>query len=152
MKRLVILLVLLALLGGGGFAAWTYGMPLYEKMQAEKAAIKPAPLYVSLDKLLVPVIENNRVTHHLTLAISVEVAGPEADAKLREAMPRVIDAFNTELYGLMSLEFVRQGGAELPLVKQRLLLVSERELGPGVITDVLIRSVDRVKGQRDLQS
>ncbi|CAE7881968.1 unnamed protein product [Symbiodinium necroappetens] len=152
MKRLVILLVLLVLLGGGGFAAWTYGMPIYEKMQAEKAAQKPEPVYVSLTPLVVPVIENNRVTHHLTLAISVEVAGASGDAKLREAMPRVIDAFTTELYGLMSLEFVREGGVELPLVKQRLILVGERELGPEVVTDVLIEAVDRIKGQRDLQS
>ena len=152
MKRLVILLVLLVLLGGGGFAAWTYGMPIYEQMQAEKAAQKPEPLYVDLTPLVVPVIENNRVTHHLTLAISVEVAGQSGDARLREAMPRIIDAFTTELHGLMSLEFIRQGGVELPVVKQRLLLAGERELGPEVVTDVLIKAVDRIKGQRDLQS
>lgn len=151
MKRVVILLVLLALLGGGGFAAWTYGMPIYEEMQAEKAEEKPEPVVVNLDPLLVPVIENNRVTYHLTLAISLEVAGPEGDQKLQEAMPRVIDAFNTELHGLLSLRFVREGGVELPLVKQRLMVAGERELGPGVITDVVINAVDRVRGQRETQ-
>ena len=155
MKRYAILLVLLALLGGGGFAAWTYGMPIYEKMQAEKAEQpepEPEPLLVSLDPLLIPVIENNRVTYHLTLAISLEVADLDGDEKLRESLPRVIDAFNTELHGLMTLRFVREGGVELPLVKQRLLVAGERELGPGVITDVVITAVDRVRGQRETQS
>ncbi len=151
MKRLVVLLVLLLLLAGGGFAAWTYGKPLYEKMKAEKEKAESQPLYVTMEPLLVPVIEKDTVTHHLTLAISLEVAGLKADEKLREALPRIIDAFNVELYGLMSLRIVRDGGVALPLIKQRLLQVGTRELGEGVITDVLIRSIDRVKGQRRAQ-
>jgi hypothetical protein len=151
MKRVLVPLILLALLGGGGFAGWTYGKPVWERMQAEKAKAESAPLFVSMEPLVVPVIENNAVTHHLTVSISLEVAGLAADAKLRNAFPRVIDAFTTELYGLMSLRFVREGGVEMPLVKQRLLLAGERELGPGVVTDVLIRGVERLKGQRNAQ-
>ncbi len=152
MKRLLIPLVLLALLGGGGFAGWTYGKPLLEKMKEEKEKAAAAPLLVSMEPLVVPVIENNIVTHHLTVSLSLEVAGLSADEKLRNALPRVIDAFNSELYGLLSLRFVRDGGVDLPLVKQRLLLASERVLGSGVITDVLIRGVDRVRGQRNAQT
>lgn len=149
MKRILVPLILLLLLGGGGFAAWTYGKPVFEAMQAEREKAASAPLFVSMEPLIVPVIENDTVTEHLTVSISVEVAGLAGDAKLRNAFPRVVDAFTTELYGLMSLRFVREGGVELPLVKERLLLAAERELGPGVLTDVLIRGVDTTRGQRE---
>jgi hypothetical protein len=151
MKRLLIPLILLLLLAGGGYAGWIYGKPMLEKMQAERAKAAAAPLYVSMDPLVVPVIENNVVTHHLTISISLEVAGQAASEKLREGMPRIVDAFNSELYGLLAIRFVREGGLELPLVKKRLLVAGERELGPGVVTDVLIRGVDRGKGQQAAQ-
>jgi len=148
MKRVLVPVILLVLLGGVGFVGWTFGKPVLDAMQAEREKAAAAPLYVSLEPLIVPVIENGTVTEHLTVSISVEVAGLAGDAALRNAFPRVVDAFTTELYGLMSLRFVREGGVELPLVKERLLLAAERELGPGVLTDVLIRAVDTVRGQR----
>jgi hypothetical protein len=147
MKRVLVPILLLVLLAGGGYAGWTWGKPVLERMKEERQKAAAAPLYVTLEPLVVPVIENGTVTRHLQIALSVEVAGLSGDARLRNALPRVVDAFTTELYGLMALRFVREGGVDMPLVKQRLLLAASRELGDGVMTDILIRGVEETPGE-----
>ena len=59
------------------------------------------------------------------------------------AKRQLTDAFFSELYGLLARRFVRRQADVLPLLRRRLLVVSERMFGPGVVTGVLISEPSR---------
>ena len=58
-------------------------------------------------------------------------------------MPLLRDALLTELHSLFALRLVRNAGFESGLVKDRLLQLCERQLGKGVVSDLLLREVER---------
>jgi flagellar protein FliL len=58
-------------------------------------------------------------------------------------MPLLRDALLTELHGLFALRLVRDAGFESALVKDRLMQICERQLGAGVVTEVLLRELER---------
>jgi hypothetical protein len=58
-------------------------------------------------------------------------------------MPALRDALLTELHSLFALRLVRNAGFESDLVKRRLLEICARELGEGVVSDILLRVLER---------
>ena len=77
MKRLPLLLVLMLLVAGGGGAVWWFF--LREPAAAPVAeSVRPAlPEYVELEPLVLPLIQDGQVTHHVTLQVVIEVVAGE---------------------------------------------------------------------------
>ena len=148
MRRKMFLALLLLLLLGGGFGIWEFGLPYLQELKSEEPLIKEEPLHITLEPLIVPIIREGAVTGHLILEIQLEVPGLAAEAKLRERLPRLTDAFMTELHSLTSLRYVQDRGRDLPFFKQRLRKVADRILGPGVLGDVLIDGLDDLHGRQ----
>jgi len=145
--RIVILIVvaLILLLGGGG-AAWWFLMGPGAQQAAEMIAEanKPEPAFLPIEPpLVVSLIQEGAVTHHVTMQVNLMLADnhdlPAATARL----PLLRDALLTELHSLFALRLVRNAGFESTLVKQRLLEVCQRQLGAGVVTDILLREIER---------
>lgn len=137
MKRVVLVVVAVLALGGLAFAAIQFfGGEDVEPV--ESAA--PAPVFVTLEPFIVPVIREGRVVKQVNLTITLELAAPHVQTELAAKMPYLRDAFLTRLHGLMG-RHRRDGRAFAPeVVKRRLLAESERVLGPGVVRDVLVQS------------
>ena len=142
MKRPVFLILLMLLLVGGGAGVWQFGKPLLDDLLPKDEPILKETLFVTLDPLVLPVIRNGHVVEHITLGLQLEVLGLDSEIRLRDNLPKLRDAFVTELYGLMGLRYVQEKRGQLPLVKERLQLVSDRVLGPGVVRNVLINGID----------
>lgn len=146
MKKLVIIIVALLLLGGGGFAVWKYffkdGGPAEVQKPAEGEG--QGPIFVDMEPFVIPVIREDRVVKYLSLAVKLDINGPEAKKKVDEMMPYLRDAFLTRLHAVLSRGDPNQT-YDAEKLKRQLLAESERVLGPGLVRDVLIGSVAEKK-------
>ncbi|MDJ0942866.1 MAG: hypothetical protein QNJ30_05355 [Kiloniellales bacterium] len=143
MKRLLISLVLVLLLAGGG-AAWWFLNQDAEPTEAE-APVEPAPKpnFVKIDPIILPLIQQNKVTRFVTLVITLEMPIEDAILKVELVKPRLMDALFTELHSLFSMKMVREQGPDSSLVKRRVKLVCERILGAGTVDAVLLQGVSQ---------
>jgi len=151
MKKIVIIVVAILLLAGGGFAAWKY---LWSGKSGETSAAatgegqqQNGPIYIDLDPMIIPITREDRVVKYTSLAIKLEVNGPDAKAKVEQFMPYVRDAFLTRLMVTLS-----RGDPSQPYdaekLKRQLLAESENVLGPDMVKDVLISATaERTKPQ-----
>jgi flagellar basal body-associated protein FliL len=145
--RIVILIVVawILLLGGGGAAWWFLLGPGAERTSEMIAeANKPAPVFLPVEPpLVISLIQESEVTHHVTMGVTLQLANDQYIDATVSRMPLLRDALLTELHSLFALRLVRNAGFESALVKQRLLLICEHQLGKGVVFDILLREVER---------
>ena len=147
MKRLPLLLGLMLLVAGGGGAVWWFFLRAPEVALVAEPAPPALPEFVEFDPLVLPLIQDGQVTHHITLQVVIEVVAGEKERVLL-VKRQLTDAYLSELYGLLALRFVRRQANALPLLRRRLLAVSERLLGPGVVVGVLLSEPTRRKPTR----
>ncbi len=98
-------------------------------------------IYVTLDPLMVPVIDNGVVRQHLSLQLQLEMNDLQSDRLLHKRYHRLVDAFFSELYSLLSMRYVRERGLDVEFFRKRLKLRADRVLGKGAVRDVLVRDV-----------
>ena len=150
--RIVILIVvaLILLLGGGGAAWWFLMGPGAEKTTEIIAKIsKPEPAFVPVEPpIVISLIQENEVTHQVSMQINLLLADDNNVEETTRKMPLLRDALLTELHSLFALRLVRNAGFETGLVKERLMLVCERELGKGIVSDILLRELERRQPSR----
>ena len=145
MKRLLLtLVVLLILLAGGGGAAWWF---LFQEEEIDLSTItepsREVPLFVDFDPLVLPVMRDGRVTQHLTFTIVLEVHRDYERLDIYKHMPRLKDAYLTQLHALYSHRAVQDREDVEPLLNKRLMAVSERVLGPDVVKRILVNILEK---------
>lgn len=141
MKKILIILVVLLLLGGGGGGYYYYFILLPEQEAMAEPAPPPPPdtRFVELQSLRIPVMRNGAVTNYVSLDISLETIGPDNESTARSLLPRVRNAFLTDLLGYFAAVPVEDSIMVKP-IKRRLLILCNRVLGQGVVNDVLIQN------------
>ena len=107
--------------------------------QVEEDENAAGPQFVLIDGLNVPIIRKNRVERHIFLSIALEVPDGAARREVWLALPRLRDAFVRELHVYLHLVPFERNPSFLNRVKARLLRVSERVMGAGVVKAVLIQ-------------
>jgi len=142
MKKIIIIIVALLLLAGGGFAVWKFVLSAGNGEAGQEGdglrdLVSSGPVFLDLDPFVVPVIRENRVVKYLSLGIKLDLTGGAAEAKVKEMMPYLRDAYLTRLHAALS-----RGDAALSSdvakLKRQLMAESEKLLGPDVVRDVLI--------------
>jgi hypothetical protein len=94
--------------------------------------------YLTLAPLLLSIVHHNDVQKLVTLVVTLELADRSQRVEVERLMPRLRDAYLTDLTKLFSLGLYDTRNIRLTVIKQRLRIASERVLGPGVVRDVLI--------------
>ncbi|MDJ0895708.1 MAG: hypothetical protein QNJ92_11260 [Alphaproteobacteria bacterium] len=143
MKKLVLIVVILALVAGGTYA-WLFLFNKEDQAEAEaelQEEVFVPPVYVQLAPFNVPVVRDGEVTGYVNITIIVEVADDEAREVAVRHMARLRDAFFRDLYATLPLRRGSSKGFEPKFVKRRMQAVSDRTLGQGVVTDILIQGV-----------
>lgn len=137
MKVVVILVLALALFGGGGFAAWKFFAPQITEYVADlmKPAEKPVALF-DMDPITVPLIEDHQVKRFLIVHVALEVTRGEGETVVKDRIPVIRDAYIRYLLALASLD-IKPGIKDLDFLRGRLLEVSQRAVGPGYVKNVL---------------
>jgi flagellar protein FliL len=152
MKRLVILIVIVLLVAGGGGAAWWF---LLREVPAEavaegadgEAIPEPEPKdsarkrFIEMEPMVLPIIREGQVTLHLTLVLAIELTSSLPKVEIAKLRRPLRDAILTELHSVYALRYVQEKGFDYPLVRERLLRISERVLGPGTVKAVLVRKI-----------
>jgi flagellar FliL protein len=144
MKRLVVLLIVVVVLAGGGAAAWFFLLRGDETAEAAEQAPAPVPSFVEFAPLVLPLIQQGQVTQHVTYKIMIEVDRSNED-KVQDSKRQLTDAFIGELHGLLALRYVREMDNSLPFLQDRLLLISDRLLGKGVVERISLLELSKRK-------
>lgn len=159
MKVVLIAVMAVLLLGGGAAGAYFFlnkpaeaaGGELSEAAKAEADAAKAAAqepvipaVFVQLNPLILPIVDDNGVSQTVSIVISVEVADEAMAAKVKNLQPRLQDAFIQDMYGVLSRKAVMKGGViEVSKIKERLSAVSHKVMGDDTIKQVLLQVVQQ---------
>jgi flagellar FliL protein len=149
MKILVLLLVAL-IFGGGGFGAGWFLFANQGEKHEEKVAEPPPPaptgppVFVNVGPLTVPVLGAERIDQFVTLMVALELTDMITAEAVRAQAPRLTDAFLTTIYGAIASGRVMSGGVlDVPQVKAKLRDAAAKVLGKDTIRDVLIQIVNQ---------
>jgi hypothetical protein len=149
MNKILIAAGSLAIVGGSAGAGY-YVMSAPAQANVEKAA-QPAytdpvkdPRYIDIDPLVIPVIADGRIRHHVFIKLSLEVDGKETANRVLAMKIRLHHAFYMALYdGPVQSE--DGGGLDTEKIKAVVRREATRVMGGSVIQAVAIRQV--VPGQ-----
>ena len=142
MRPLTLVLIMLVVAACGGAAAWWFLLREPEDVAVTAPEPTGVPEFVEFEPLVLPLIQEGQVTYHVTLKVVVETTASGKEQVLL-AKRQLTDAYLSELYGLLARRFVRRQANAIPLLRRRLLVVSDRLLGPGVVSDVLLAEPGR---------
>lgn len=148
-KRGLIVIVVLLLVC---LTVATFGLSTVTK-EAEKAAHEVSEQvlhattnadtkFILVGQFHVPVIRRNSVDSHLTINITLGVAGDGGKQLVRENRRRLKDAFLHDLSAAAYWPDIKSG-YHLPItaLKKRLLALSQDIMGPEIVREVLVTSM-----------
>jgi flagellar protein FliL len=121
-------------------------MPPVAARAQEGAAQKASGTYeyVDLHPLFVPVINEKGLVQQVSLSVSLECPMGKRDS-VNVFKPRLMDAYLRELYGALGSgrAMMRGNIVDVEQLKARLEAVTERVVGPDLVSDVLLQSVQQ---------
>lgn len=147
-----IIMIVAAGVGAMKFLQWGPFAPPPEAAASEQASgAKPPkpPRFISMDPLVVPVIQNDAVAAIIQIQVQLEIKEENED-EVRRLLPRLADAFLRDLNGYLPRLIRSDGQLDANKVRSRLFVIGERAIGKGLIDNVLIQSVmDQPSQQRN---
>lgn len=160
MKFAIIGILALTILGGGGYAAYSFlnqpavaSAPMDEAAQAahdaKMASAKEAEAaatahFVPMDVLVLPVIDDSGIVQNISLVISLEVADAVTALEVTNMIPRLKDAYIQDMYGALSRKTILDNGVlQVAPVKDRLHRITVRVMGENKIKSVLLQVVQQ---------
>ncbi len=98
--------------------------------------------YVDLQPLSVPVINDAGLIQQVNVSVSLECPAGKRD-QVSAFKPRLMDAYLRELYGALGSGRVMMRGnvVDVEAIKTRLGTVTQKVVGPDLVSDVLLQSV-----------
>lgn len=138
--------IIIIVAGGIGvmkFLQWGPFAPPPAHDAATKAPVemppKP-PQFVSMDPLVVPVIQNDEVVATVQIQVQLETKSENED-EVRRLLPKVADAYLRDLNGYLPRLIRSDGQIDANKIRSRLFVIAERTVGKGLIENVLIQSM-----------
>ncbi len=142
MKKAIILVVLLLVVGGGGYFGWQQmGQTSPDGGEESEASLffDDEPRFVELDLLTAPFLRGGKFVQYVVLVVNLEVVNDDAVDEVRAVMPRLRDAFVSELHTLATMRNPEQKMLNIKRIKSRLLASAHKVMGGGVVRDVLVQ-------------
>ena len=139
-RKKLVLLALPILLLGGGAGLWFSGiLPKMLGMQHEelhREAAKPAvPIYVDMPDIVANLNSDPKRPSYLKLQSRLEVSKAEDVEKVKQAMPRLLDLFQTYLREMRPEEL--RGSAGTYRLREELIARANVAVLPAKVTDIL---------------
>lgn len=105
--------------------------------------------YYDLMPLTVPVVTDKGLVQQVSVSVSLECAMGKRE-KIAAYKPKLMDAYLRELYGALGAgqAMIRNDVVDVEAVKLRLSDVTQRVVGPDLVSDVLLQSVHQYKSRR----
>lgn len=145
MKKIIIIIVGLIMLGGGGFSALKALKmgPFAEEGEVVEEEAPPAepPRIIEFDPLYLPIFRGDKVAATIMIQFRLEAQGEENEAKIIKILPRLNDAFLRDLYVFVPELLKKTDKIDPKVIMRRLHQVGARVTGKGVIAGVVVQSV-----------
>lgn len=145
MKKFVIVFAVLLMLSGGSIGVMkTLEVGPFAKAEGEasgKTEPNEPPRFIEMGMLLIPIFSGDRVATTIQLQIKLETMGTEREAKINKLMPRINDAFLSDLYAFIPRLIKKEGKIRAIVIKNRLEMIAGKVAGQGLITNVLVQSI-----------
>ena len=148
MKRLIVILLVVILLGGLGAGASIYLHvgPLANVMKPKAPPAPPPPPPPPPHQMLVvgsfsvPVIQDHGVQRSLGIDIGLDVLVSD-QPKVEAVLPLITNDFTLALFDIIPNHSDAHSAADKKLIHDRLMIIAERDAGKALIQDVVIRSI-----------
>jgi flagellar basal body-associated protein FliL len=140
MKKLIILVLAIVLLGGGAVGAMAvFGIGPFAKPQSTAAAPPPPvkPTYVDLEAISIPVFIPDQKPRQVFMTLRLETSD-EGFKRVKAMEPKIRDVLITDLHNVLPDHLKNRKTTDLTLLKPRMIADVAKALGPGVVTDVLV--------------
>lgn len=152
MKKIIIAVIGLLVLGGGGFGAYMFLNKPAEKVEVAEVEVeeevhkKSSKVYVELEPIFVPVINHRGVSRMVSMVVALEVKNANEASRARSLSPKLKSYILKDMYGVFDHE-AKSGNVHIKtsLLKKRLMKVSSRILGPENVLGVKIQAVTQRK-------
>ena len=151
MSRITIIVVAAFIVLAGGAITIMQQMeigPFAKKVEvAKEDSKKPVaepPRFIPMDTLNIPVFNNDQVVGTIQFEVQLETT-PSREKKLNDQLPRLTDAFITDLRSYIPRVLRDKNNVDTEIIKKRLQIIGERTIGPGLFDQVLIVSVSQRK-------
>lgn len=159
MKKLILALLVVLMLGGGAVGVMYYmkigpfaeaGSPdstvATEEIigpDGEKKTVvsKDQPVFYPLDPLVVPIFDEEKVVATIQIQVKLEVMGKENREKVSRLRPRIADALLRDLYGFLPRLIQSRNHVDVSILKRRMQMITDRTIGEGVVQNVLVQSI-----------
>jgi len=148
MKKLLILLLILILIGGvtfgvlqymeiGPFAATEEELAVRAEEQEE---LEEPPAFIDVEALLIPVFQGDRVISTIQIQVKLELK-KDNEAEVNRLLPKIHDALLRDLYTYIPRQLHRYKKLNLVKVKRHMIAVTDRSVGEGLVDNILIQSI-----------
>ena len=148
MKKLIIIFAIVLLIAGATIGAMKFlGLgPFAEPETAEQQEApkerEPEALFVDMEPIMINVMQGGEMMATIQLEIKLETAGRDNIIQIKRMLPQYKNAFMQDLHAFVPRMFREIERMDLPTVKQRLQLISDRVAGEtGIVNGVLIQSI-----------
>lgn len=145
MKKLIVVVIALLLVAGAGVGGWFFFLQT-DAVAAEldrSTEPRPDPVYVTFKPMLLPLIGSDQIDQLINITVALEVADQASADRVVSMTPKLNDAYIQALYGTLSRSdaLTKGGVVDVSIIKRRLVEVSARVLGAGLVKDALIQMV-----------
>lgn len=99
-------------------------------------------VYVSIGPIILPVITSEGPQQIITMIVSLQVEDTDASDKVRQQLPRLIDAYMRALYGRLDNNTMHHNRiVNVDFIKRMVARATDEILGKGVVEEVLIQAI-----------
>lgn len=98
------------------------------------------PIFLQVEPMLIPVIQGGELKRNVYIALRLEVTQENKEA-VRLAMSRLHDVYMRALYDLVPEQYENRETLDLSKIRDRLMVLTERVLGPNMVEDIIFLSV-----------
>jgi flagellar basal body-associated protein FliL len=148
MKRILLVVFLIALLGGGLAAAsvFLHVGPLANLIKPKEPpgpmAPPPPPAHaeIPVGSFVVPVVQDHAISRLFGLDVALDVLVTDQN-KVESQLPRIMNAFTLALYEVVPSHSDSHSAADKKAIHDRLVATGDRVVGKGLIQDVVLKSV-----------
>ena len=156
-KILIFIIVGVLLLAGGGVTVMQqmelgpFAPDAVESAEAgtEDGAAKPKkpkedepdpPIFLTLDPMVIPIFQGDKLNTNIQLTIQIEVARKDAP-EMRKRMTKLKDALLRDLMGFVPRHLRDHKELDIDILGRRLMVIAERAVGKGLVASVLIQGI-----------
>jgi hypothetical protein len=152
MKKVMILFVLLLIVAGGAIGALDFLKlgPFQEKQltaeeldaiaEAKELAGESTTSAISITPFSIPLFQGEQIAGNIQVQFELEVTKGKEE-EVNSKIIRLEDAYLRDLYVFLPRLLRNKEKLDVIALKRRIMQITEKIIGPGIVEDVLIQSV-----------